>query len=117
MKISKQYFQDRLLLLILTCNVFLTVIILLFLVFRLGSGHSSYIVQYRQSLDADAFKAGTLTQLLSFGVFAVLVLGLNLLLSMRVYRVHRQLSAVVLGMATLLLVFCLVVSNALLILR
>jgi hypothetical protein len=117
MKIPKQYFQDRLLLLLLTCNVFLTFVTFLFLLFRISSGHSSYIVQYRQNLGADAFKAGNLSQLVSFGLFAALILVVNLLLSMRVYRIHRQMSAIVLGMGTLLLVLGLVVSNALLVLR
>ncbi len=117
MNIPKQYFQDRFILLVLSSNVFLTLITMLFLLFRIGSGHSTYIVQYRQNLGADAFTAGTVWQLLSFGLFAVFVLGFNLFLSMRMYRIHRQLSIVVLGMATVLLLFGLVVSNALLILR
>lgn len=117
MNIPKQYFQDRFILLVLSSNVFLVLITVLFLLFRIGSGHSTYIVQYRQNLGADAFTAGTLWQLLSFGLFAVFILGFNLFLSMRMYRIHRQLSVVVLGMATILLLFGLVVSNALLILR
>jgi hypothetical protein len=117
MTIPKQYFQDRFVLLVLSLNVFLTFLTFLFLIFRIGSGHSTYIVQYRQNLGADAFTAGSLWQLLSFGVFAVVTLVLNSLLSVRMYPIHRQLSVVVLGMATILLIFGLVVSNALLILR
>jgi len=117
MTIPKQYFQDRFILLVLSANVFLVFLTLLFLMFRIGSGHSTYIVQYRQNLGADAFTAGSLWQLLSFGLFAVFALGFNLFLSMRMYQIHRQLSVVALGMATVLLLFGLVVSNALLILR
>ncbi len=89
----------------------------MFLVFRIGGGHSSYIVQYRQSLGSDAYTAGTVWQLLSFGLFALMILIGNSYLSMRMYLIHRQLSVVVLAMATLLLIVGLVVSNALLILR
>jgi hypothetical protein len=117
MTIPKQYFQDRFILLVLSSNVFLVFLTLLFLIFRIGSGHSTYIVQYRQNLGADAFTAGSLWQLLSFGLFAIFVVGFNLFLSMRMYQIHRQLSVVALGMATVLLLFGLVVSNALLILR
>lgn len=102
---------------VLSANVFLTFLTLLFLLFRIGSGHSTYIVQYRQNLGADAFMSGSIWQLLSFGIFALFVLGFNLFLSVRMYQIHRQLSIVVLGMATVLLLFGLVVSNALLILR
>lgn len=117
MHIPKRYFQDRFILFVLTLNVFLTLVTLLFLMFRIGGGHTTYIVQYRQNLGADAFQPGSLWQLLSFGLFALLVLGFNLFLSIRTYAIHRQLAVVVLGMATILLLFGLVVSNALLILR
>jgi hypothetical protein len=117
MTISKEYFQDRFILLVLSLNIFLAFVTLLFLAFRIGSGHSSYIVQYRQDFGSNDFTAGSLPQLLSFGLFAMLVLVVNLVLSLRMYRIHRQLAVVVLGMATILLVFGMVVSNALLILR
>lgn len=117
MNIPNQYFRDRLILLLLSFNTFLVFLTFLFLIFRIGGGHSSYIVQYRQSLGADAFTAGTVWQLVSFGLFALIMLGGNLALSMRMYPIHRQLSSIALGMASLLLILGLVVSNALLILR
>jgi hypothetical protein len=116
MHIPKQYFQDRFILLVLSFNTFLTFLTALFLLFRIGGGHRTYFVQYRQNLGPDAFVVGSLWQLLSFGIFALFVLGFNLFLSIRMYDIHRQLSVVVLGMGTVLLVFCLVVINALLIL-
>ncbi len=115
MKIPKEYFHDRLILLVISLNVFILFITMLFLIFRIGGVHSSYIVQYRQGLGADAFTAGTVWQLLSFGLFSVVVLVTNTILSIRMYTIHRQLSLVVLGMATIMLIFSLVVSNALLI--
>lgn len=117
METAKEYFQDRFVLLVLSLNVFLTFITLLFLAFRIGGGHSTNIVQYRQNLGAEAFSTGSLLQLLSFGIFALFILGFNTFLSFRFYKIHRQLSVVVLVMTTILLVFGLVVSNALLILR
>lgn len=115
MKIPKQYFHDRLVLLILSLNLFILFITALFLIFRIGGVHSSYIVQYRQGLGADAFTAGTVWQLISFGLFSLFVFVANTALSIRMYSIHRQLSLVVLGMATLVLLLSLVVSNALLI--
>jgi hypothetical protein len=114
MKISKQYFHDRLVLLGLSLNSFLVFITLLFLVFRIGGGHSGYIVQYRQNLGGDAFSAGTVVQMLSFGVFSILVFSAGFSLSARMYGIHRQLAVVVQAMTTLLLVFSLIVGNALL---
>lgn len=116
MTISKKYFHDRLVLLGLSLNVFIVFVTLLFLVFRIGGGHSGYIVQYRQNLGGDAFTAGTVVQILSFGLFSVLVFCIGLVLSARMYEVHRQLAIVVQAMTTLLLVFSLIVGNALLLL-
>jgi hypothetical protein len=117
MTIPKQYFRDHVILLTNAVNAFLTLLTVVFLVSRLASTHSSYIVQYRQAGEAGSFTAGTVWQLIGFGIFAVLVLVANTILSMRLYQIHRQLAAAVLGMASLLLIFGLVVSNALLVLR
>lgn len=117
MKIPKQYFRDRVVLMINATNAFLTLLTVVFLTSRLSDNHSNYIVQYRQTTEAGSFMAGSVWQLISFGLFALFVFLFNAFLSMRLYQVHRQLAAVVLGMATILLIFGLVVSNALLVLR
>lgn len=107
MKIPKNYFHDRGLLLVLSLNVFLAFSTLVLLVFRLSGSHSIPYIAYRQNQFGNSVytAANSSWQLLIFGVFALLVLGLNMLLSMRMYRIHRQLSVVVLVMGTILLAF------------
>lgn len=117
MKVPKKYLSDRLILAVNGVNAFLALLTVVFLVSRLGSGHTSYIVSYRQTAQAGSFMAGSVWSLVAFGVFALFIFAFNTFLSIRMYQIHRQLSAVVLGMATVLLVFGLVVSNALLVLR
>lgn len=85
---------------------------------RLGTGHGNgYIVQYRSSLGINAFKTGSLTDLLGFMIFPLIVLVVHTMLSLRAYSIHRQLAIAILSLAVVLLVLNIIVSNALLILR
>jgi hypothetical protein len=86
---------------------------------RIGSGQGGdgYIVQYRANLGISAFKTGSVTAILSFVGFVLLVAGCNILLSVRAYRLRRELSLTLLGLGILLLLLAIIVSNALLVLR
>jgi len=118
MTIPKKYFHDHLVLLLLSVNVFLALLASIVVLVRLGTSHGNgYIVQYRSSLGINAFKTGSVIDLLSFLAFAGLVLVTHTMLSLRVYHIHRQLAVTVLGLGVLLLVLTIIVSNALLVLR
>ncbi len=118
MTTTAKYFRDRVVLLLLSTLVFLGMALALFVLLRLGSNHGNgYIVQYRSNLGLDAFKTGSLTSLLSFVGFALLIPVIHILLSLRTYAIHRQLAIVILAMGVLLLVLAIIVSNALLVLR
>ena len=120
MAISKKYFHDHLVLLLLSINGFLAVAGSLLILLRLGtSSGTGYIVQFRSSPTAGIsdFKQGNLADLLSFAVFAGLVLVTHAILSHSAYRIHRQLAIFVLALGILLLVMMIIVSNALLVLR
>jgi hypothetical protein len=117
MTIPKQYLHDRLVLLLLSVDAFLAFLLTLLTLVRLDSGHNSYIVQYRSDATISAFKSGSSTELLGFVVFGLLVLAIHIVISLRVYVIHRQLAVVVLGLGMLLLVLAIIVSNALLVLR
>lgn len=118
MAASKKYFHDHLVLLLLSLNAFAAVAGAIFILVKLVSTHgNSYIVQYRPSLGADAFKTGSVTDLLAFASFAIVVLVAHTVLSLRAYQIHRQLALAILGLGILLLVLTVIVSNALLVLR
>lgn len=118
MNIPKKYFHDRTVLLLLSVNAFLTLVACAWVLLRLGSTHSSsYIVQYRGDVGIDAFKTGSALDLFNFTIFAVAVLVIHSALSLRMYHIHRQLSVVILSLATVLLILAIIVSNALLVLR
>ncbi|HET7320411.1 MAG TPA: hypothetical protein VFI84_02365 [Candidatus Saccharimonadales bacterium] len=118
MATPKKYFHDHLVLLLLSVDTFLAFLASVFVLLRLSAGHGSgYIVQYRPVLGINSYKTGSVTGLLSFIAFALVVLAIHVILSMRAYHVHRQLAVVILGLGTLLLVLTIIVSNALLVLR
>ena len=118
MTTTTKYFHDRLILLLLSVNVFLAMTASIFVLLRLSSNHGNgYIVQYRPGLGIDAFKQGSVSELISFVGFAVLVVAVHAALSWRAYRINRQLAVTVLALGILLLLLTLIVSNALLILR
>lgn len=114
----KKYFHDHLVLLLLSINAFLALAGSIFVLVRLNASHgTSYIVQYRPSLGADAFQTGNVADLIALIIFALLVMAAHGVLSWRVYPVHRQLAITILSLGILLLTLMIVVSNALLALR
>lgn len=118
MATTKNYFHDHLVLLLLSVNAFLAVAGSVFILLRLSTGNGTgYIVQYRASLGISAFKTGRILDLLSFIAFAILVLAVHTLLSVRAYKIHRQLSITILGLGILLLALTIIISNALLVLH
>lgn len=118
MAISKKYFHDHLVLLLLSVNAFLAAAGSLLVVLRLSTSHgSNYIVQYRASAGINDFKTGTVVELLSFTAFAALVLAVTAVLSHSAYKIHRQLAIFILSLGILLLTLMIIVSNALLVLR
>jgi hypothetical protein len=118
MATPKRYIHDRVILLLLTADVFFTILTSVLLLLRLDSGRSGvYTIQYRPSLGLSGYLKGDRLGLLSFAIFAVLVLVFHTFMSIKVYPIRRQLSVVILGMALLLIILALVMSNALLLLR
>jgi hypothetical protein len=119
MATNKHFLQDRTALLLVSGTAFLTLaaVVLILLKIGAGQGTSNYIVSYRASLGIDRYTTGTIGDIVSFIVAALLIFGVSLTLSFRAYRVKRELSLVVLALTVPLLLFLIVVSNALLVLR
>lgn len=117
----KTYFHDHLVMLLLSISAFLAIGASLFILLSLGASHSSsYIIQCRDCSNTNAarkFTNGTIASLLSFVVFAMLVLAAHAALSFKAYRIHRQLAITILALGVLLLIFTIIVSNSLLVLR
>jgi hypothetical protein len=119
MAVQKHFLQDRTALLLVSGMAFLTLTSVVLILLKLGNGQgtSNYIVSYRASLGIERYATGTYKDILAFVVAAVLIFTTGTVLSYRTYKVRRELSLVVLVLTIPLLLFLIVVSNALLVLR
>lgn len=119
MPIPKKYLHDKLVLLLVSANIFLAFLCAVLIVLRLniGQGAEGYIVEYRSNMGIGAFRVGGMSGLLSFAVFAAGLVALNILLSIRMYRIKRELALAVLVAGVLLLLLAAIVSNALVVLH
>ena len=119
MPLPKKYLHDKLVLLLLSANIFLALLcaVLIMLRLNLGQGAEGYIVEYRSNLGISAFKVGGISGLLSFAGFAVVAAAINIVLSIRAHRIRRELSLAILAAGILLLGLAIIVSNALMVLH
>lgn len=118
MATNKRYFHDHLVLLLLSVNAFLALAGCALVLVRLSTSHGTgYIVQYRENLGINAFRTGSVLEILSFAVFLLLTLGLQTGLSLRTYRINRHLALSILALGILLFLLAIIISNALLVLR
>lgn len=118
MATPKRYIHDRVVLLLLTANAFFTVLTSLLILLRLDSSRAEgYIIQYRPSLGLSGFEKGGAWSILSFAIFAIMVLVFHTIMSAKVYPIRRHFAVVILALALLLIILSLVISNALLLLR
>jgi len=119
MPIPKNYLHDKLILLLLSANIFLAFLCaaLIFLRLNIGQGSEGYIIEFRSNLGISAFRVGGVSGLLSFAGFALLAVVANIILSVRTYRVRRELALALLAAGVLLLLLATIVSNALMVLH
>jgi uncharacterized Tic20 family protein len=114
----REYFLDKNILLLLSFNFFLFFLTIISVILRLVSGaEGTYISQYRSDIGIGAFKTGGLIDILSFIIFALLVLVISIILSIKAYGLRKELSIVLLTMCGFLLIATIIVSNGLLALR
>ncbi len=115
MAVKRKYYHDHLILLLNSVDIFLGIIVIGLLIVRLASqNHASYFIQYRPILGLNAFQTGSAINLISFGLFALLIMVVNSVLSFKVYLINRHFSIIILLSGALLLLVALLVSNALL---
>ena len=118
MHISKKFFYDRLVLVLITINSFFALAGSLFLLLRLDGGDDgSYIISYRSNLGLDAFRAGTTIDFIYFVIVAAFILLFHTYIAMRMYESRKYFAISVLSLGTLLLALIIIVTNALLVLR
>ncbi|TXG78196.1 hypothetical protein E6P97_00115 [Patescibacteria group bacterium] len=115
MATPSKYTHDRTVLLLLTVNVFLAVLIAVLVILALtGSSDRALTIEHRPQLGLDANRVGSGLDMASLVVFPLLIAAAHTVLSVKTYPIRRNLSVVVLGMATLLISLSGIVSYYLL---
>lgn len=115
MATPKRYSHDRTVLLLLTVNIFLTLLICILVILALtGSSDKVLTLEHRPFLGLSANRVGDSFSMASLVVFPLAVMGFNTALSVKIYPIRRNFGIVVMGMATLLLCLSGIVSYFLL---
>ena len=115
MATPKRYTHDRTVLLLLSVNIFLTLLIAILVILALtGSSDRVLTLEHRPSPGLSANKVGSSLDMAGLVVFPLLVMGFNTVLSFKVYPVRRNFGVVILAMATLLITLSGIVSYFLL---
>jgi hypothetical protein len=116
MYIPKKYIHDKLILFLLSVNIFLAVLCITVVLIRVGIGSNAegYIIEYRPNLGLSAFRKGSIISIFGFVVFPLLTLIVQSILSIKTYVLHRMFSVTILSLGVLLAVTSIIVSNALL---
>lgn len=115
---QKKFFHDHFVLLLVSLNAFLAIAGSILTILRMSTSHGNgYIVQYRANLGVNAFKTGVALDIVSFVVFAMIVLVANVVLGYKTYVISRELTITILSLGLLLLLLAIIVSNSLLALR
>ncbi len=116
----KRYLYDKLVLALLSVLVFLATVVIVSILLRLGGGQgiSEYYIEYRQgphhSPSGDFSPTASVWSMLNFVWFTVIVTAVASVLSVKAYKIKREISVVVLLLSSLLLLLALIVSNVLL---
>lgn len=120
MTTQKKYFYDKVVLLLLSTLIFLAALLTLSVVLRIGNGQgiSDYYIEYRQgpthSGQGDFTSVGNVWAILNFIWFTGIVLLVSVVLSLKTYKIKREISVVILGLGLLLVLLACIVSNVLL---
>ncbi|RTK94252.1 hypothetical protein EKI60_04415 [Candidatus Saccharibacteria bacterium] len=115
MSIPKNYFHDRVVLLLLSINTFLTVMGSVLIFWQMSGGRgNTYLVTFRDLGGIPIYRYGQASEFLGFVLFLFFVLGMHTALSMKIFSHHRSYALTILGLGTLLSVLTTIVGTSLL---
>jgi hypothetical protein len=115
MEIPKKYFHDRVVLFLISFNTFFVLLTSLLSLLHIDSNSSDlFLAQCRYcSEDFPQRIYGSSVTLFSMIAFSFIILISHIVLSMRIYDEKRRYAVTILAMASLLIIFTLVISNSL----
>lgn len=115
MTIPKNYLHDRIVLLLLSVNSFLTLLGTVLIFWQMGSGKgNTFLISFRDLGGIPVYRYGRATDFLTFILLLFFLLGMHTVMSAKVFAHHRNYSLTILGLGTLLSVLTIIVSTSLL---
>ncbi|HUD07416.1 MAG TPA: hypothetical protein VMR34_06045 [Candidatus Saccharimonadales bacterium] len=112
---EKKYFQDKIVLLLLSVNSFLTLLGSVMILLKVGnSGDQTRIIQYRPELGLSAFNKGGTGPIYAFVLFVWFIMIFHTFMSVKTYNLKKDYSILMLAFCLLLLSLAIIVSNSLL---
>lgn len=114
MPIPKSFFQDRLILLILSINTFLALALVITSLLSINDANAGFIKEFRSDLGLDGYKAGGVLDIIAFAAFSVVIYAFHFIASIRIYHIRRHLSLIILLLTMIVYIFTLLVIKALL---
>lgn len=111
---SKKFLHDRLILVLLTIIAVLVVIGVGSVLLRFNAGqNATTIAGYRPNLSSSTYVSGNSLDIYELPLFMVLITAIGAILSVRLYRVGRELAVFMLSATIFLLLISIIVANAL----
>lgn len=112
MAISKKYYHDKTILLLLSTSAFVGLANAVVTVVRLiNSSANIHLVQYRSNMGINRYQPGSIFELYSFAAFSLMIVVFAFLLSYKLYSIRRHVSIMILALSLILLVFATIVLN------
>ena len=112
MKITKHYYHDKSVLSLLAVNAALFLLAISNVLLNVDTEASdTSIISYRSSRGIQI--SGPTSDLYQFAIFALIVTGISVFLSIKLYSHRRHLAISILGLNVITLILSLVVFNAL----
>lgn len=107
---DKNFYQDKLVVFLLSVNTFLSILGTVMIFLMLGNSNPNFhIIQYREDLGLNGYTNGTAISLYAFIVFIWFVLIFNAALSIRTFHIKKSLSLIFLSMSLILISFAIIV--------
>ncbi len=111
---TKKFLHDRLILVLLTIIAVLVVIGVGSVLLRFNAGqNATTIAGYRPNLSSSTYVSGNSLDIYELPLFMVLITAIGAILSVRLYRVGRELAVFMLSATIFLLLISIIVANAL----
>lgn len=111
---TKKYFQDRPILFLNLIVLFGAAINVIAIVLRINTSQSLVIVRYQLALGLAGFQRGSVSQLYTFAIAAMLFAAVGVVMGARLYFLKRYLSILILSLTVVILLFNLIVSASIL---